>query len=81
MIERLFSAILLGFIKIYRYLISPFLGNRCRFHPSCSEYAVEAIQIHGPFKGLLLGIWRILRCAPWGRGGFDPVPKKQIKKH
>ena len=81
MIERLFSNFLLGVIKLYRYVISPFLGNRCRFHPSCSEYAVEAIQIHGPFKGFLLGIWRILRCAPWGKGGFDPVPKKEFKKH
>ena len=81
MIERLFSRFLLGVIKLYRYLISPFLGNRCRFHPSCSEYAVEAIQIHGPFKGFLLGVWRILRCAPWGKGGFDPVPKKEFKKH
>ena len=67
-------------IKIYKYLISPFIPMACRFAPTCSEYAVEAIQIHGIFKGSFLGIKRILRCNPWGGSGFDPVPLTELRK-
>ena len=61
-------------IKIYQLCISPFIGNRCRFHPSCSSYAIEAITEHGTVKGGFLTIKRISRCHPWSAGGYDPVP-------
>ncbi|RVU37825.1 membrane protein insertion efficiency factor YidD [Hwanghaeella grinnelliae] len=61
-------------IKFYRYVISPLLGPRCRFLPTCSEYAVEAITKHGPIKGGALAVRRIIRCHPWGGSGHDPVP-------
>jgi len=61
-------------IKVYRYTLSPLLGRRCRFYPSCSHYAEEAIETHGLLKGLLLTGWRLLRCQPFCRGGIDPVP-------
>lgn len=60
-------------IKLYQYLISPFLGPHCRFSPTCSQYCLEAIQVFGPWKGLLLGVKRILKCHPFHPGGFDPV--------
>jgi len=67
-------------IRGYQYLISPMLGNHCRFSPSCSEYIHEAVQTHGVLKGLFLGLKRILRCAPWSSGGYDPVPKNHNRK-
>lgn len=70
------SEILIFFIRQYKRWISPLLGNRCRFTPSCSEYAMEAIRVHGAFKGIILGGWRILRCNPLGKYGYDPVPEK-----
>jgi uncharacterized protein len=73
-ISRLFVLILIIPIKIYKYLISPILPNACRYSPTCSEYAVEALKKHGPFKGLYLAIKRILSCNPWGGSGYDPVP-------
>jgi putative membrane protein insertion efficiency factor len=63
----------LGLLDVYRRAISPFLPPACRFHPTCSAYCAEAIQRHGIARGLLLGAWRILRCQPLARGGFDPV--------
>lgn len=66
-------------IKSYAYLISPWLGNRCRFHPSCSVYASEAIEEYGVIKGFYLGIKRLMKCGPWNPGGYDPVPKKERK--
>jgi len=65
---------LIGLIRLYQYLISPYLGNRCRFEPSCSEYAVEALRRHGMWRGLWLALRRVAHCHPWHRGGFDPVP-------
>lgn len=70
MIKRLF----IGLVKGYKYFISPMLGNNCRYHPSCSEYAQEALERHGVIKGLGLALWRILRCNPFSKGGIDPVP-------
>ncbi|MGC3962644.1 MAG: membrane protein insertion efficiency factor YidD [Rhodocyclaceae bacterium] len=64
----------LALIRFYRYAISPMLGNRCRFYPSCSCYAEEALRRHGLFRGGALAVWRILRCNPWSVGGPDPVP-------
>ncbi len=61
-------------IRAYQYCISPLLGPSCRFYPSCSEYAREAIQKHGAMRGVLLGAGRICRCHPWHAGGYDPVP-------
>lgn len=65
---------LLGLIVIYRYTISPLLGQRCRFYPSCSAYAAEALERYGPFKGSWLALKRIGRCHPFHPGGHDPVP-------
>lgn len=61
-------------IRAYQLLVSPLLGPRCRFYPSCSAYAVEALQTHGPLKGTWLAGRRLLRCHPWNPGGLDPVP-------
>ena len=69
---------LLWCIRAYQKHISPLKGHpSCKYMPTCSAYAYEAIQIHGVFKGLLLAIWRILRCNPFSRGGYDPVPPKK----
>jgi putative membrane protein insertion efficiency factor len=61
-------------IRVYQYCISPLLGNCCRFYPSCSEYAIEAVDTHGCVRGLFFALRRVLRCHPWHQGGFDPVP-------
>ena len=61
-------------IVFYQRCISPFTPASCRFTPTCSEYAKQALRKHGPIKGLGLAIWRILRCNPWGGSGYDPVP-------
>lgn len=61
-------------IHTYRYVLSPFFGNHCRFYPSCSMYALEALECHGTLKGSWYGLCRILRCHPWHPGGYDPVP-------
>lgn len=67
---------MVALIRGYQKHISPHLGHHCRFVPTCSEYAVQALQVHGPVKGLVLAVWRILRCNPLGKFGFDPVPPK-----
>lgn len=64
-------------IRLYQKGISPFLGANCRFLPTCSEYAIVALQRHGFCKGMALAIWRVLRCNPWGGHGYDPVPPVQ----
>jgi putative membrane protein insertion efficiency factor len=69
--------ILIAPIKVYQYLISPLLGPRCRFYPTCSHYAVEAIEVHGAARGSYLALRRLLRCHPWHPGGIDPVPEKR----
>jgi putative membrane protein insertion efficiency factor len=61
-------------ISLYRYAVSPFLGSNCRFHPSCSQYAQDAIALHGIFRGVYLTLRRIGKCHPWHEGGVDPVP-------
>ena len=64
-------------VRFYRYFISPILGSKCRFYPSCSEYCIKAIEIHGVILGLYLTSKRILRCNPFCQSGADPVPNKQ----
>lgn len=66
--------LLLGLIQVYRYTISPFLGQRCRFYPTCSAYAAEALTRYGVIKGSWLSLKRVLRCHPFHPGGHDPVP-------
>lgn len=74
------KSLLIFLIRTYQITISPwFSGGSCRFTPTCSQYAIEAIQTHGAFKGTLLAVWRILRCNPFCKGGYDPVPPKKEK--
>lgn len=68
------SIVLRGLIRLYQLLVSPLLGPNCRYLPSCSAYAAEAIEIHGPLRGVWLAGRRLLRCHPWGGSGYDPVP-------
>lgn len=68
-------------VFFYRYFISPLLGVNCRYSPSCSEYAVDAIKLHGAWKGGYLAARRMARCHPFGGSGFDPVPKREDKGH
>jgi len=71
-VARLVSWLLILPIKLYQVVISPFMRPRCRFYPSCSHYAIAVIEKHGPARGLLRAIWRVLRCHPWNPGGYDP---------
>jgi uncharacterized protein len=71
---RLFENIAIGFVKMYQATVRPLLPNACRFEPSCSAYAIEAIRKYGALKGSWLGIRRISKCHPWGGQGYDPVP-------
>ena len=74
LLSRIVSYALILPIRFYQTCISPYTPPSCRFTPTCSQYAKEAIMKHGPIKGLGLAIWRILRCNPWGGSGYDPVP-------
>lgn len=74
MIKKMVTAILVFLLRVYQALISPFFPGACRYHPTCSEYVVQAVKIHGPLRGGWLGIRRIGRCHPWGGSGYDPVP-------
>lgn len=78
---RFFGWILLIPIYVYKYGISPFTPASCRHVPTCSEYAVQAIKIHGPIKGLILSTKRISKCHPWGTHGYDPVPPNEKRKN
>jgi putative membrane protein insertion efficiency factor len=72
--------ILIGFIKVYRMVLSPFVGQHCRFTPTCSEYAMQAINEHGSLRGSWLAVRRLSRCHPFHTGGWDPVPQKENTK-
>tara|TARA_B100000674_G_scaffold441361_1_gene404963 strand:- start:168 stop:380 length:213 start_codon:yes stop_codon:yes gene_type:complete len=69
------NSVLIKFVKFYQLTFSPFLGQHCRFTPTCSNYAIEALRNHGSIKGTGLAIKRICRCHPWAHGGIDEVPK------
>mgnify|MGYP000727114638 FL=1 len=71
--------LLIQLIKAYRYLLSPWLGAHCRFHPTCSCYAITAIERFGALRGSAMALRRLLRCHPWHPGGIDPVPDEDIK--
>ena len=73
-ILNILAIVLIIPIKLYQVLISPLLGSSCRYSPTCSQYSIEAIKKHGPFKGSLLAVKRISSCHPWGGSGHDPVP-------
>ncbi|MCQ2285068.1 MAG: membrane protein insertion efficiency factor YidD [Bacteroidales bacterium] len=68
------AAIMIGFIKLYQWTLSPLIGRSCRYTPTCSNYGLEAIRKYGPFKGGWLTLKRIVSCNPWGGSGYDPVP-------
>jgi putative membrane protein insertion efficiency factor len=66
--------VLIFLVRMYQATLSPFIGRQCKFQPTCSNYFIQAVEIHGAVKGSRLGLWRILRCNPFTKGGFDPVP-------
>ena len=68
------ARLLAALVRGYRYLLSPWWGRQCRFTPTCSQYAIDALERHGAARGSWLALRRVLRCHPWGGGGFDPVP-------
>tara|TARA_B100001029_G_scaffold53445_1_gene42901 strand:- start:314 stop:556 length:243 start_codon:yes stop_codon:yes gene_type:complete len=80
MISKSIAYILVFLIKSYQLLISPILGQNCRYLPTCSEYSVQSIREHGVIKGIALSLKRISKCHPWGSHGYDPVPKKVEEK-
>jgi putative membrane protein insertion efficiency factor len=79
--RRMASLLLQAAIRAYQLLISPLLPPSCRFLPSCSDYAFEAIGRHGALRGLALAAWRLARCHPWGGSGYDPVPEAFPRRH
>ena len=73
----IFSYPLILIIYVYRYTLSPLIGNQCRFYPTCSHYAEEAVKKHGAWRGSIMAVRRLFRCHPWHEGGFDPVPEER----
>lgn len=73
-LRRVLVVLITAPIRAYQLAVSPLLGPRCRFYPSCSSYALEAVRVRGPLVGTVLAGWRLLRCHPWNAGGLDPVP-------
>ena len=79
MLNKIIIFPLLIVIKTYQLILSPILGNNCRFLPTCSEYAIESLKSYGVIKGILLTVKRIGKCHPWGGHGYDPIPTKEVK--
>lgn len=79
MLQKFFIIILIKLIRFYQVALSPWLGKNCRYQPTCSQYMLEALKVYGLYKGVFLGIKRILSCHPWGGSGYDPVPYKEEK--
>jgi uncharacterized protein len=77
---RALRKVLVAPIRVYQRLFSPLFGARCKYYPSCSEYAAQAIERFGILRGLVLAGWRLLRCNPWSHGGFDPVEDQRLFK-
>lgn len=73
MLRHFFQTLSIALIRVYQIFVSPFLPRSCRFYPTCSEYTLTAIRLHGPLRGILLGLRRLLRCHPFHPGGYDPV--------
>ena len=80
---RLPRRVAAGVVRLYQRTLSPLLGPACRYQPSCSHYAVEAIELHGAVRGVGLALGRLIRCAPWGSSGWDPVPRsdEELRGH
>ncbi len=70
------TVVLVALVRAYQLVVSPWIAPRCKYYPSCSAYAVQALQVHGPVKGVGLAVWRLLRCNPWSLGGVDHVPPR-----
>ena len=77
---NLYELAVRGLHRAYKLTLSPFVGRQCRFLPTCSDYAAEALLVHGPVKGATLAAWRVLRCHPFGGSGYDPVPPRKPKQ-
>jgi uncharacterized protein len=77
-IDRALQRLLLLLVAFYRRFVSPSLGRHCRYHPSCAAYAQLSLERHGPWRGSALAVWRLLRCNPFTRGGYDPVPEVAV---
>ena len=77
---RVVRGIVIAPIRVYQRLLSPVFGSRCKYYPSCSEYAAQAISRFGILRGIVLAGWRLLRCNPWSHGGFDPVEDQRLFK-
>lgn len=71
------TRLFIGLLRAYQYLLSPFFGQHCRFTPTCSQYAIDALREHGLWRGSMLAARRVLRCHPWHPGGLDPVPERR----
>jgi len=80
-VDSAMAKILIGLIRGYQLIISPLLGANCRFHPTCSQYMIEAVTRFGAARGFWLGLRRLSHCHPWHEGGLDPVPQLKTKKH
>ena len=72
------SKVFIVLIRAYQFVLSPMLGQRCKYYPSCSNYAIEALRVHGVVRGAGLAVWRIVRCNPFSDGGVDPVPPRRV---
>jgi putative membrane protein insertion efficiency factor len=79
-VSRIARAVVVAPIVVYRRVVSPALPQRCKYEPTCSHYAVDAVQEYGILRGLVLAVWRLLRCNPWSYGGYDPVEDQRVFK-